>query len=561
MKQRKRKGTKRYIILGFLLLYLSGMVLMTYMIKNQYYEKAMASILHITEYMSSQIEDVELIYNEDNTLSEYTHDHMAYIISTSLDTLDQYSFISSGLLDPKGNLIAQTSDCIFPEIPGTKYEGEHVFRLLNDYFTEDEIDLFRKYYIEEQQKTYSNLNSGHGAKLAYNYKEKELMMFVINESEERIGANGTIETIYLNPEFRWQNPDYIGSDLSFRMVERDLSYFMSFPYAKYGEEHWQLWKSNSHLHNYLEGVTRDWLTRELNLRYYEKYEDSILNYIYMNDSKSMDTGKPNFILLTNVKIYPWHAAFDQLSEIYLYSACFVAVCMAIILYFTDKTTKKQLQLEQTRRDFTNAVAHELKTPIAIVRNLFENMERETSEEKNSYYRQEGIRQTEVMDDLIKEMIFISKIDSDKVKLSQESISILSILEDQMKKLEPLIDERNLHVQFWKEDDFTVIGDRAYLEKAIFNLLENAVSYNRPDGRISIRIEKDSCMIENTADPIPEEDLPHLCDMFFTSNKSRKSAVNHKGLGLYLAKRILDMHGLKLIIANSDIGVQVTLNRK
>jgi signal transduction histidine kinase len=187
------------------------------------------------------------------------------------------------------------------------------------------------------------------------------------------------------------------------------------------------------------------------------------------------------------------------------------------------------------------------------------MEKEKSEEKNDRYRQQGVWQTEVMDDLIKEMIFISKMDQEDLKLKQEEVSVLSIIEEQMDKLETLVDEKNLKVEYKKEEDWVIQGDKIYLEKAFFSILENAVAYNKPDGKIAIQISKESCAIENTADPIPEENLPHLCDLFFTSNKSRKSDVGHKGLGLYLAKRIFDMHKKGMRIENNEDGVKVIIH--
>lgn len=156
------------------------------------------------------------------------------------------------------------------------------------------------------------------------------------------------------------------------------------------------------------------------------------------------------------------------------------------------------------------------------------------------------------------MIFISKLDNDKIKLRQESFTAILVMEEQMAKLKTLIEEKNLQVEYWKQEDFMLTGDRIYLEKAFFNILENAVSYNKTNGEIRIHVKKDSCTIENTADGIREEDLPHVCDMFFTSNKSRKSDLNHKGLGLYLAKRIFEMHKLNMKIENTQLGVKVTI---
>ena len=69
------------------------------------------------------------------------------------------------------------------------------------------------------------------------------------------------------------------------------------------------------------------------------------------------------------------------------------------------------------------------------------------------------------------------------------------------------------------------------------------------------------MIENTGKPIPEEDLKHIKEMFYTSDESRHDSRNHRGLGLYLADQIFEMHGLEVRIAYRADGVMVTVERK
>lgn len=85
-------------------------------------------------------------------------------------------------------------------------------------------------------------------------------------------------------------------------------------------------------------------------------------------------------------------------------------------------------------------------------------------------------------------------------------------------------------------------------------------YNKEDGLIAIIVDSNCCSIENTGEPIAKEDLPHVCDMFFTGNKSRTSDEKHMGLGLYLTKKIFTMHKMELTIENTDVGVKVTINK-
>ena len=64
------------------------------------------------------------------------------------------------------------------------------------------------------------------------------------------------------------------------------------------------------------------------------------------------------------------------------------------------------------------------------------------------------------------------------------------------------------------------------------------------------------MIENTGERIPEEDLPHVCDLFFTGSKSRGGGERHPGVGLYLAEKIFRADGLGMKVENTDNGVRV-----
>ena len=76
-----------------------------------------------------------------------------------------------------------------------------------------------------------------------------------------------------------------------------------------------------------------------------------------------------------------------------------------------------------------------------------------------------------------------------------------------------------------------------VEKAFSSLIANAAAHNRYEGKIRIDIEKNRCVIQNTGEKIPEEDLPYVCDLFFTGSKSRDTGEKHLGVGLYLADKI------------------------
>ncbi len=270
-------------------------------------------------------------------------------------------------------------------------------------------------------------------------------------------------------------------------------------------------------------------------------------------------GSPFAYLEIRMESRPWLAAVDYMKYVYLVGAVLTAACMLAVIGMMNKVYARQAALEETRRDFTNAMAHELKTPLGVIRNFAENLLEYHKEEKRDYYLSQIIGQTEEMDRLVGEMIEVSKLDSEKLVLAKEEVSFLALLQEELERFAPMIEEKKIQVEFpVQKEDFLVQGDRNYLAKAVWNLLVNAVDYNREGGKIFIQVDKEQCVIENSGEAMGEEALLHAFDLFYTSDKSRTGKDGHMGMGLYLAKKILELHHLKLVLSNVEGGVRVVI---
>ena len=103
------------------------------------------------------------------------------------------------------------------------------------------------------------------------------------------------------------------------------------------------------------------------------------------------------------------------------------------------------------------MAHELKTPLGIIRNFAENILEHNREEKRDYYLEQIIGQTEEMDRLVVEMIEISKLDSEELFLEKVAVSFRELAREQMARLEPAIREKGILVEYEGEEDFLVTG--------------------------------------------------------------------------------------------------------
>lgn len=402
----------------------------------------------------------------------------------------------------------------------------------------------------------------YSAEYARNMRIMERMMstYYNRRPEEQFLAIDSIPSYHYLIEFYGMETDrqqfsfalYDKSDK--KIAETDGETLLEF-----GKEYYEKWVNDSFLQEYPEySKSHSDVESARTLSGLEVNDEVALTLFIVNPDSETYAG--SYTMMIRSTSHPLIAALDYLKYIYLIGFLLMALCIFAVSYSVNRTYKKRKLLSETKRDFTNAVAHELKTPLGIIRNFTENLLEHTQDEKEAYYLEQIVKQTETMKEMSQEMIYISKLDSEQLKLKKKSVSFLTLIEEQYEKLEPLADEKNLEIRYRPDEEFVAYGDKIYLEKAVWNILSNAIVYNRRDGFITIRMSSDACSIENTGAPISKAALPHVFDMFFTSDESRNSKDKHLGLGLYLVKRILDLHHLKVSIENTDIGVKVNIRK-
>ncbi len=567
--KKRRVMTNRIVVITFLVLYLVIMFVTTFLVKENY----------VTEYKNYMIEKKEeyisLLENENLYLGGYEEERIDNISSyarrllAKLEGKDQFQQISGAFYDNSGTLQAVTEDLFGTirfkfEQSSENHEWNNYNGLVGEYFSIDD-------YLTEEEKTKlmsyeatleQDLTYEEAAKL-YETNEKEVvykshrMELKLDSSFQLSGITireYEIKVIYKAGEQRvdkgivweWKNENNQESGYQYTAE-------LLLPYYKNGEEARQRWQQDEWLLNYPEQVHDRGELLDI-----DKVHDGEQTSGFVDFQKEIDQYRQKtytYILVLRQTSHPWLAAMDDMKYIYPATLFLVLICMAIVLYAAKKTDEKQQKLEMQRRDFVNAAAHEMKTPLSIIRGFTENVKENTIEEKRDYYLDQIISQTEELDELVKEMIQVSKLDSEQLNLSNEILSIEQILKLQMKKLEPFIQEKSLKIIYETEEDFSFEGDRVQIEKMIWNLLSNAVEHNRKNGSIWVFIGKDRVTIENSGNKIPEEKFPYIFDMFYTGDESRHERSKHMGLGLYLAKKICDVHGLKLEVCNTDVGVK------
>ncbi len=218
-------------------------------------------------------------------------------------------------------------------------------------------------------------------------------------------------------------------------------------------------------------------------------------------------------------------------------------------------------LEEQRRDFFAAISHELKTPLTILKGQIENMILGYGDYQNhEKYLPEALKATEDIEHLVGEIISISKMESIEINGTLQEISLLKTIDDTIHVLMPLAQEKEIHIyQNIKKDIRLRVNDSLW-RKALSNILGNAVRHSPNGEKVYIELQEDEklLVVENTGIYIPEEDMSNMFHPFYRADKSRSKSTGGSGLGLYIVKKILDLHGMKYSISNTESGVAFSI---
>ena len=502
----------------------------------------------LSEVRESVVENLldEARYREEQgTFEEEGWEVECLQISLSLHAAYQSTedhLISAAVYDVNGRLKAQSTNLFADDSRGL-WKGAVSWKM-SDYLTDEEIEKLAGYEAENYRITDGDITSSYVIKTK---KTEDDRLAAVNVSRQYFSTdemkNDGLDSMETSGEvWMWENPDVPADDAKNGNAENDARTFdnvnVYLPGIQSGTDVWHEWMNSEYLQNFPEKLDDQYYGADGNLVLLAENETG-------GGAGIGDETAPLFVTMGNI---------------YLWGGVLTLVCVLVVLYIVEITFRKRAALERQQRDFTNAIAHEMKTPLAVIRGFAENLEENTNEEKRKYYLEQIIGQTERMDDMVKEMVFISRMDSKEYRPVKEQISVRELIDELTAAYSTQMEEKQIELSVFCREDFLIDGDRRFIEKAFSGLLSNAVDYNRQEGKVRIDIERDQCVIANTGERIPEEDLPRVCELFFTGNKSRGGEEKHLGIGLYLADRIFRIHGLRMKVENTACGVQVTVKK-
>lgn len=199
------------------------------------------------------------------------------------------------------------------------------------------------------------------------------------------------------------------------------------------------------------------------------------------------------------------------------------------------------------REFTINASHELKTPLTIMRGEIETRLRESS--PNAADREFLASQLDEIARLAKivdALTLLAKADTGQLAIAREPVRVDELVRDCFADAQILAQPAHVHVEMNTCDEVTVRGDRHRLRQLLLNLTDNAIKYNRPDGRVVIGLSRNNGAVElkiaNTGPGIAVEKLPRVFDRFYRGDQAHNGEVEGSGLGLSIVQWIVKAHG-------------------
>ncbi|WNQ12525.1 HAMP domain-containing sensor histidine kinase [Paenibacillus aurantius] len=219
-----------------------------------------------------------------------------------------------------------------------------------------------------------------------------------------------------------------------------------------------------------------------------------------------------------------------------------------------KAKETQLQYEENRKMLLSSISHDLKTPITSILGYVEGMSSGVADSPDKQERYMKTIQTKAkdMDALIDELFLFSKLDLGKVPFQFENVDLRAFLTDCGEEMDFMLGGGaiSLELELPPAGPVTVSADREKLKRAVINLLDNAIKYmDKEKGRIAIRLKEEGewalLEIEDNGQGIAAEELPHIFESFYRTDRSRNSQTGGSGLGLAIVREILEEHGAHL----------------
>jgi signal transduction histidine kinase len=213
------------------------------------------------------------------------------------------------------------------------------------------------------------------------------------------------------------------------------------------------------------------------------------------------------------------------------------------------TVNRERELEEMKEEFLSIVSHQLRTPIACIQGYVDLIldDQVPDEQTQREFLQIIDRQTEKITLLVNNVLNISRLDAASLDLRVDSVQLADVVATAVHKLQGLAHEKQITLDMHLPAGLPLVaGDPNWLEQVVANLVDNAIKYTPNQGQVTLsacqRGKEIAVEVKDTGMGIPPESLSHLFTRFYRVPDGKDSRPAGTGLGLYIARRIVEAHG-------------------
>lgn len=210
-------------------------------------------------------------------------------------------------------------------------------------------------------------------------------------------------------------------------------------------------------------------------------------------------------------------------------------------------------VEKTRENFIAVAAHQIRTPLTALHWAMEQLKSGNKDASLSPVIEEGLGLTERTLKIANDLLDAAQIEEGRLELSLNKVEIKSWAEKIIREFQGLAAAKKISILFSAPEDAIAEADESQISMVLANLIDNAVKYNLPGGRVEVAIKKLASEIQvsvrDTGLGIPPEELPKLFEKLHRGKEAVRVEPNGSGLGLYIAKNIIEKHGGKFSVAS------------
>lgn len=234
---------------------------------------------------------------------------------------------------------------------------------------------------------------------------------------------------------------------------------------------------------------------------------------------------------------------DEVSELakdinYLYKFLFQIIAKLNI------ELEAKSDIERSKAEFLRIASHELKTPVTAMMGIIEGMQYNVGDFKDhDHYLAVCKEMLESQSQLIKDILYVSKIDMLEISSGRETISIKELLKEEILPLFELMAKTKIVQIDYDLEDVMIIAVKEDLKRVLINLFSNAINYTKKNGKIQITLNSEYFSLSNQCQPLTEEELTKVFTAFYRPDYARSRKDGGTGLGLFIVAQLLERNYL------------------